>query len=1091
MPFNDWSFCGNSNQPNHSSSCFVSTVVISLDTFFILYCIIIGFFKKEKFVSLHKMKYGIRVIELFSVYLVGFLFESWVVEAANRDKIKPYEIALIISKSAFFGAYLIVTAFLASTSNNDNSRQQMHAWPLPVFMITRLTLYFIFYFPWSLSQEPNILVYYVVIFRSIFRVILLFICMYQVFYSVFMTAVADNNDDNVINNSDVPDDNISVSPLAVLKKALLIEWRKRKLPLLALLFFGITGGAFQVLTGWIIGDVINSAISDRVALDKGLMAIGSLFAYFLCSFFDQWFRNLLSQRLVQHVCIEVYTEQSQNNYTLLTNNFLEIKYLFQYNFFDSFLAILKIILATSISFIISWNLTILHLFLIPVAIPFKMWEIFLSEQTKKKYSLAQQSATKIDVLNKYEDIEPKYQKIYNIVFKTAHFISAYNQMTKLVLALSLLVFIWLADVYKADNFLPIFFLASIIGSALNDFSENIVHIYQTISSAPDIFKQFVEIESFPKITTYPWVSSYEEEIEEDEEKKEKSQNDIQKQIYTILLGFLIIIFVGTVLGLLIYQQQFLPEDCDVAIIGAGVGGLWTANRLQKQRPDLTVCLFESRNKTGGRIRTLFFDGAPNIPLELGSMQFQKSHKMVFDAVQRFNLSYFPRIFPSENFNYLRGTMESSSKNWSENSYPYIFSQVDMKLLRSIRDGTPYDLLRFVFSAANINATQVKDWNSCDWANWKATSTWKDTNRKNYNLGWWFACLQVLSEEAVAAYQDVSGYDSFAEQSNLVDVISYIVPSFAEDNYDVDESYYRFTDGYESLSIALENEFIHGGGIIQFGKTLQSIISTEFSNNNLLLTFNDSSSCHAHDVILSLPKQAIDDLINAGPQLESEIGRNALESVFSVPAFKCFLSFDTAWWTKFNFSTGLMHTTLPSRKIYYWGIESDPNNNNAVLMATYGDDVSSTYWSNLIYEHIQDDVMVEPFYFRPNPFMNNPPTSYIDIYGPDSRAVVVRDLMQQIRIAHNDVDIPDPYGGIFMDWSHEGAWHSWFPGVISTNVRQNLRNLSNNNFGFNTYICGEAYSDMQGWVEGALRSCEKLLIEKFNISSDYDDYLACA
>lgn len=50
------------------------------------------------------------------------------------------------------------------------------------------------------------------------------------------------------------------------------------------------------------------------------------------------------------------------------------------------------------------------------------------------------------------------------------------------------------------------------------------------------------------------------------------------------------------------------------------------------------------------------------------------------------------------------------------------------------------------------------------------------------------------------------------------------------------------------------------------------------------------------------------------------------------------------------------------------------------------------------------------------------------------------------------------------------------------------------------VCGEAYSDMQGWVEGALRSCEALLTAKWSLPppSWFDggaqtlaQYLSCA
>ena len=79
--------------------------------------------------------------------------------------------------------------------------------------------------------------------------------------------------------------------------------------------------------------------------------------------------------------------------------------------------------------------------------------------------------------------------------------------------------------------------------------------------------------------------------------------------------------------------------------------------------------------------------------------------------------------------------------------------------------------------------------------------------------------------------------------------------------------------------------------------------------------------------------------------------------------------------------------------------------------------------------------------------------------------------------------------MFQDWSrppYNGAWHTWLPGFISNDVRVALRQP----IADPTYVCGEAYSDDQGWVEGALRSCEKMLIDQFGLASQWAQYLQC-
>ncbi|MGE0134915.1 MAG: FAD-dependent oxidoreductase [Dehalococcoidia bacterium] len=60
-----------------------------------------------------------------------------------------------------------------------------------------------------------------------------------------------------------------------------------------------------------------------------------------------------------------------------------------------------------------------------------------------------------------------------------------------------------------------------------------------------------------------------------------------------------------------------------------------------------------------------------------------------------------------------------------------------------------------------------------------------------------------------------------------------------------------------------------------------------------------------------------------------------------------------------------------------------------------------------------------------------------------------------------------------DWSHEafgGAAYCWKPGVDSTEVRARLRAFPlEGSTTPNVHVCGEAYSDFQGFIEGALRS----------------------
>ena len=95
--------------------------------------------------------------------------------------------------------------------------------------------------------------------------------------------------------------------------------------------------------------------------------------------------------------------------------------------------------------------------------------------------------------------------------------------------------------------------------------------------------------------------------------------------------------------------------------------------------------------------------------------------------------------------------------------------------------------------------------------------------------------------------------------------------------------------------------------------------------------------------------------------------------------------------------------------------------------------------------------------------------------------MVQTAQQQIKALHNLADIPEPYTALYIDWQKDpygGGWHSWNPRCQPWEVMKQMRHPIH---GANVYVCGEAYSNMQGWVQGALNSAELMLEENFNLS----------
>jgi len=75
--------------------------------------------------------------------------------------------------------------------------------------------------------------------------------------------------------------------------------------------------------------------------------------------------------------------------------------------------------------------------------------------------------------------------------------------------------------------------------------------------------------------------------------------------------------------------------------------------------------------------------------------------------------------------------------------------------------------------------------------------------------------------------------------------------------------------------------------------------------------------------------------------------------------------------------------------------------------------------------------------------------------------------------------PEVRNAAFRDWGDDpfgGGWNSWNIGVKSWDVK---REIVQPLAGRALYICGEAYSDAQGWVEGALQTAD-MMLAKFGI-----------
>lgn len=216
-----------------------------------------------------------------------------------------------------------------------------------------------------------------------------------------------------------------------------------------------------------------------------------------------------------------------------------------------------------------------------------------------------------------------------------------------------------------------------------------------------------------------------------------------------------------------------------------------------------------------------------------------------------------------------------------------------------------------------------------------------------------------------------------------------------------------------------------------------LISLErYDRERVLLHFSEGQTCIAKHVVLALPEHGLTRIGGLPPGIRSLFG-----SVLDIPLLKCFFVVEDPWWDE-----NIPHLdmpNLPAREVHY------QKRDGKGLVMVYADRPYLNFWSQYLrkgYEtraEIDGDQELPPAFSR---FM-----------GIDSKRII------SYGIRHWGTE---PYGA---------ACHLWKPGIKSWIVQDKVAAFPlERNGPANVHICGEAFSDYQGFVEGALRTAHQVL-----------------
>lgn len=506
-----------------------------------------------------------------------------------------------------------------------------------------------------------------------------------------------------------------------------------------------------------------------------------------------------------------------------------------------------------------------------------------------------------------------------------------------------------------------------------------------------------------------------------------------------------------------------PEARDVAIVGAGVSGVYVGWRLLRARAARSVTIYEQSERIGGRLLSLQPPGLPGVWCELGGMRFTSNQPLVCGLIQQLELATHPfPVSEGPNINYLRGKAVRQEQFADPKvSLPYNLAWAEQGM-------DPDSLLGWAIDQVIPGATKMESKRLRPFL-----EKYKLGGRHLYDWGFWNLLARGLSHEGYELARATGGYDTPLLNWNALDTISL--------NFDlaVGVTYSALAGGYQSLPLTLAHQFRELGGRIELGQSLERFKVD--SDGKVVLYLKDEEKkkdrkqkVQADALVLAMPRRSLELIDPRSPIPGRENGdvRSLIESVTPIPLFKLCIAYDYPWWESVGVTQGRSQTDLPIRQCYYWATgrarQHDPDNRKSVLLATYDDGANVDFWNGYADRQQHPDFVT----LTDARTDADPGSDEWSHYVPTAPMVAEAD--RQLREMHGLRVSPPPYAAAYKDWGADpygGGVNFWNVHVHSKDVIQKMINPVRD---LPAYVCGEAYSNGQGWVEGALETAELVL-----------------
>jgi monoamine oxidase len=293
----------------------------------------------------------------------------------------------------------------------------------------------------------------------------------------------------------------------------------------------------------------------------------------------------------------------------------------------------------------------------------------------------------------------------------------------------------------------------------------------------------------------------------------------------------------------------------------------------------------------------------------------------------------------------------------------------------------------------------------------------------------------LSLEAINFIRDASGYDSNFTPCNAHAAIQNI----CEHEY-IGTQDRTVKGGMSKIIESLRQDLDQRNVEIL---TNAEVTAIEPQGNKCVVHTHDNS-WHAASVILAVPPQKIRNIFDQSPTIGTSTDQT-IETIQHQEAIKGFFIYPTAQWKVLPISSPKPQTfitDLPLRKIF---IPATSHANELVaIMPLYCDMHHCKFWRQFTGKEIGT--------------------------MPNEMIACIIKMLKQVT-GH---ELPSPQNTIVTAWTQQAAgaaFHTWSKNITWPLNKSNLiKPFSNNPI----YYCGEAFSEKQSWIEGALESVEDLM-----------------